>query len=375
MAKHLVLAGAGHAHLELLAHLGEITGRGHRVTVVSADAWHYYSGMGPGLLGGHYRPEQIRFPVRALTERGGGHFLEQRLTAIRPELRRLQLADGGELDYDLLCCNLGSEVPAPFPVAAGSRVVAAKPIVNLVALRDELLQRPAQTPLRLLVIGGGPSGVELAGNLWRLAATTGATATVTLAAGGQLLEDFPDRVVGLVRRSLETRGIILAEGSRVADLTESQARLEDGRRLDFDLALLATGVRPPSLFAAAGLATGPGGGLLVDSRLRSVSHPEVFGGGDCIDFAPQPLARVGVYAVRQGPLLRRNLLAALEGEPLEEFSPQPAFLQIFNLGDGRGVACRGSIAWHGRSAFWLKDFIDRRFMARYRRWPKRVAAR
>ena len=70
--------------------------------------------------------------------------------------------------------------------------------------------------------------------------------------------------------------------------------------------------------------------------------------------------------MRQGPLLRRNLLAALEGEPLEPFAPQAAFLQILNLGDGRGLACRGRWVWSGRSAFWLKDFIDRRFMARYR---------
>ncbi|MCK7471464.1 MAG: hypothetical protein MZU95_12350 [Desulfomicrobium escambiense] len=64
MARHLVLVGAGHAHLMTLKNLREFTARGHRVTVVSADAYHYYSGMGPGMLSGIYRPQDIRFHVK-----------------------------------------------------------------------------------------------------------------------------------------------------------------------------------------------------------------------------------------------------------------------------------------------------------------------
>ena len=64
MGKHLVIVGAGHAHLTVLKNLEQFKQSGHRVTVVSESALHYYSGMGPGMLSGIYRPEEIRFNVK-----------------------------------------------------------------------------------------------------------------------------------------------------------------------------------------------------------------------------------------------------------------------------------------------------------------------
>jgi NADH dehydrogenase FAD-containing subunit len=96
-----------------------------------------------------------------------------------------------------------------------------------------------------------------------------------------------------------------------------------------------------------------------------VSHPEVFGGGDCIAFQPRPLARVGVYAVRQNPILHHNLLAALEGGALEPFVPQQDYLLILNMGDGTGILNRGRLTFAGWPAFWLKHVIDDRFMRRF----------
>ncbi|MBE0596004.1 MAG: pyridine nucleotide-disulfide oxidoreductase, partial [Desulfuromonadales bacterium] len=103
----------------------------------------------------------------------------------------------------------------------------------------------------------------------------------------------------------------------------------------------------------------------VDEHLRSLRFPEIFGGGDCISFAPRPLDKVGVYAVRQNPVLFTNLMAALEGGAGESFRPQDDYLLIFNLGDGRGVFRRQSLVFDGRLAFLLKDRIDRQFMRRF----------
>lgn len=365
MAKHLVLAGGGHAHLEVLAHLGEICGRGHRVTLVSPQPWHYYSGMGPGLLGGFYTAEQIRFPLRALVEAGGGSFLADRVTAIDPAGPAVLLASGQTLACDLLSCNLGSEVRPRFAITSAVSSRAAKPIANLVELRAELTRRQPLSRRRILVVGGGPTGVELAGNLWRLGRQAGGELEITLAAGSRLLATFPARAHRLALGSLRRRGIEVIEGDRVAAADTGRARLEDGRTLAWDHLVLACGVQPPELFREAGLPTGPQGGLAVDACLRALGSTRIFGGGDCIDFAPRPLPRVGVYAVRQGPILRRNLLASLEGRPLEAFHPQPEILQILNLGDGKGLACRKGLVFDGRPAFWLKDWIDRRFMARF----------
>jgi NADH dehydrogenase FAD-containing subunit len=78
------------------------------------------------------------------------------------------------------------------------------------------------------------------------------------------------------------------------------------------------------------------------------------------------LARVGVYGVRQAPILHHNLLAAATGRPLETFRPQKRFLLILNLGDGTGLFLRGSVVLHGRWAFRFKDWLDRRFLQQFR---------
>jgi NADH dehydrogenase FAD-containing subunit len=105
--------------------------------------------------------------------------------------------------------------------------------------------------------------------------------------------------------------------------------------------------------------------LIVDQHLRSVAAPEVHGAGDCIAFHGRPLPRVGVYAIRQAPVLFHNLMAAAEGTPPEAFRPQRRYLIIMNLGDETGLAVRGRWYWHGKAAFWLKDWIDRRFLRTY----------
>lgn len=141
--------------------------------------------------------------------------------------------------------------------------------------------------------------------------------------------------------------------------------LDDGTEIGCDAAFVATGVSPTTIFADSGLPTGPDGGLLVNDRLQSIAHPEIFGGGDCISLQGRKLARVGVYAVRQNPVLLGNLTAALEGRQPAPFSPQEKYLLILNLGDGTGVLWRGRFVWNGSLAFRLKDYIDRKFMTAF----------
>ena len=75
MKKKLVLAGGGHAHMMTLAHLHQFVDQGHEVTVIQPSEHHYYSGMGPGMLGGTYAPDEIRFATRRQVEKKGGSFV------------------------------------------------------------------------------------------------------------------------------------------------------------------------------------------------------------------------------------------------------------------------------------------------------------
>lgn len=102
--------------------------------------------------------------------------------------------------------------------------------------------------------------------------------------------------------------------------------------------------------------------MLVNSWLQSVAYPKIFWGGGCISLESNPLGRVGVYAVRQNPVLYPNLLATLEGMKLQPFVPQKACLLVFNMGNERGMLWQRNFLWEGRLAFFLKDYVDRKFL-------------
>jgi NADH dehydrogenase FAD-containing subunit len=367
MGKHLVLAGGGHAHLTVLLNLARYIQRGHRVTVIMPSSYQYYSGMGPGMLSGIYRPQEVRFNIRKMVQDRGGAFLEDKVTGINPGSRILALQSGQEAPYDVVSFNTGSEVPLqPYLSNPRENVRPVKPVINLLQGRQAIIKiMMKEGESKLVVVGGGAAGVEMTASLWRLVRDQKGKAGITLIGGRKVLGKLPEKVHGLVLKSFSRRRIEVVEGSHLKEVGEKEIRLSDGRSLPFDFAFLALGVKPTSLFAESGLPTGEDGGLLVNSRLQSVSHPQIFGGGDCISLAGNPLAKVGVYAVRQNPILYHNLLAALEGGELQTFVPQKDYLLIFNMGNGRGILWKKNFVWEGRLAFFLKDTIDRKFMRKF----------
>jgi NADH dehydrogenase FAD-containing subunit len=248
---------------------------------------------------------------------------------------------------------------------AGGNVFTVKPISNLLKARHHILANIGQRGLRIVVVGGGPAGVEIAGNVWRLIQDNKGKAEITLIAGIKLLKSFPERVCNLVRSSFRERDIRIVEGRHMKALEKNSVILDDNSEISYDAGFIATGVRPTSLFKDAGMATGEDGGMLVNSYLQSVEHPEIFGGGDCISLEGHRLAKVGVYAVRQNAILHQNLFTSLEGGEFATFTPQKEYLLIFNLGNGKGVLWRNSLVWDGRPAFILKDYIDRKFMRKF----------
>jgi NADH dehydrogenase FAD-containing subunit len=348
-----------------LTNLHKYVERGHGVTLIGPSPYHYYSGMGPGLLSGIYRPQEVRFHVKKMAEDRGASFIQDTVTRIDPDRRVLILKSGNEVQYDVVSFNTGSYVPTDSDAVRGENIFTVKPIENLMKVRKMLKAGLSTKTLRLLIVGGGAAALELTGNLWRLVHSLGTTASITVLGGHHFLSSLPQKAQRYARKSLVTRNIDIVEGANVSRLTDSRAVMEDGREFPFDLALLAWGIRPSHLFRESGLPTGKDGGLLVNAYLQSVAYPEIFGGGDCISFQKRPLDKVGVYAVRQNPILYTNLLAALEDKDLEAFQPQDTYLLVYNLGNGTGIFYRGKRVWKGRLIFYLKDYIDRKFMRKF----------
>jgi len=353
--------------METLANLKNFTSRGHSVAVIALSPFHYYSGMGPGMLSGIYKSDDIRFATRLVVEKFKGVFVPGRAVRIDPDQKTVLLEDGSSTPYDVLSCNVGSFVPQTIPVYPPEcPIFSVKPIEKLLDARKALLSLAATAKLRIAVVGGGPSAVEIAGNTWRLCHDCGGKPpSITIFAGRKFMERAPEAVRRRVRSSLARRSIEIFEPACVEEIRDGKVVLDSGSAYGADFIFLAPGIKPSPLFADSNLPVGPDGGLWVNKFLQCPSHPEIFGGGDCIHFAPQPLDKVGVYSVRQNPVLCHNLLAALEGGSLRSFDPGGAYLLIYNLGDGTGVLHKKWFVLNGRLAFRIKDYIDRKFMKKF----------
>jgi NADH dehydrogenase FAD-containing subunit len=218
---------------------------------------------------------------------------------------------------------------------------------------------------RVVIVGGGAAGCEVAANLAGLVRDAGLGAEITvIEAAPDLLPASPKAARRIVRGRLRDLGVGVILGQRAVAVSGG-AVLEDGEEIRANLVLVATGVDPPDVFARSGLATGDDGALWVDRYLRSPNDPRIFGGGDAVALRGGRLPQVGVYAIRQGPVLSHNLQATLRGEPLSSYRPQRRYLYVLDLGDGTGLAIYGPLTNRSRPALRLKHLIDRRFVGQY----------
>ena len=368
MGKHLVLAGGGHAHMVTLANIRLLRDLGHQVTVIGPSEHHYYSGMGPGMLGATYEPKDIRFATKQLVEEQDGAFICDSIVGIDPEIRRLHLASGQAVDYDVVSFNTGSGIDLPKIVGDDATIYTVKPIERLYEARQQIKVQAEDHAVTIGVVGGGPAGSEVAGNLCQLVSkikTIHPKTKISLFAGHRFMARFPEKVRSKSRQLLEENGVLIHEYGYLQSIKDNTLIFDCGITEHADFIILATGVHPSPFFRQAGIAGGADGGLLVNRYLQSPHYPEIFGGGDCISFEPHPLDKVGVYAVRENPILFHNLKAYLQGEELIPFDPGGDYLLIFNLGNGQGVLRKKWLFWSGTLAFKIKDWIDKKFMARF----------
>lgn len=359
----IVLAGAGHAHLYTINRTAELRKRGIDLFAIAPDLF-WYSGLATGMLGGVYPPELDQIDVAKLVRVGGGEFISGRLSGIDQKRREIIVDGQHRLRFDALSLNLGSDSNT-LP-GENSQCFRVKPIRRLFELRQNLEVRfQDSVHTAIAVAGTGVTAFEVAGNLAALAARNRAKATITLY-GPSPLRELPDRAAQQVLRNFAIRGIHVRSDQRADRIEGTTLYLRSGERVSFDILVIAAGLTAPDSLPALGLRTDRDGRLAVTPTLQSVFAPEVFASGDCASIQGFQLPRIGVYAIRQSPVLYRNLIAAVERRPMEFFAPQKNYLSIMTLGDGNGLAVRGKWWWFGKASFLLKDWIDRRFLEQYR---------
>jgi len=381
LPKHdVVLLGAGHTNAHVLRMWRMKPLPDTRLTCVSNFPFATYSGMLPGTLAGLYSPDQLQIDlVRLCAAAGARLVLSDRVGGLDLERRELLLDDRPPIHFDVLSIGIGSVPKLPgtgdtLPQALSALpdyLIPIKPMQTFLARLDERLRAvgPGQgQPLRVAVVGAGVAGVEIAfalpGHIEKCLDNVSIELTL-IDRHQQVAGGVAARAQRLVRRELERRGVRFELGVEVERFADDSIRLNNGRSLSVDVALLATSAEAPPGLSRLGLPTDDEGFLLIRPTLQTTADAPIFVVGDSGTDPEHPHPKAGVYAVRQGPVLWKNIAHALRGEPLERYEPQSGFLKLLSTGDRRAILSYKGFAAHGGWCWRLKDWIDRRFMTKY----------
>lgn len=378
VVKDLVLVGGGHAHVSVLRRFGMQPLAGLRITLITRDIHTPYSGMLPGHIAGHYDYDACHIDLGPLARFASARLYHAEVEGLDLERRQLQVAGRPPVGYDLLSINTGSRPSVVRVDGAAEYALAAKPIDRFLEGWQTLVDRVRESVdrFRVVVVGGGAGGVELALSaqyrLQRLLTEQGGDpkrlSFTLLTQGPEILATHNAGVRGRFERVLAERGIEVRCNHKVVAVTESWVQAEQQAPVPADRVLWVTTASAPPWPAAAGLAVDEAGFILVDRHLQSVSHPGIFVAGD-VAALPDPRPKSGVFAVRQGRVLSDNLRRAVLGKKFRTYRPQRAFLGLISTGDRYAVASRGNWSMQGAWLWQAKDWIDRRFMKRYNELP------
>ncbi|MFL4984626.1 MAG: selenide, water dikinase SelD [Xanthobacteraceae bacterium] len=382
--KDVVLVGAGHAHVAVLRMFGMRPIPGVRLTLISREVHTPYSGMLPGLVAGLYSIDDAHIDTGPLTRFAGARLYQDEATDIDLAGRRVICRDRPPVAYDLLSLNLGSTPNTGTVEGAGRHAIPVKPIDGFLsrfeALKARVLQRKGRT--RIALVGAGAGGVELLlsveRRLRREVAAAGFDANglsfALVSDVPDILPSFPAAFRTRFHAILAARGITVVTDAPVVRVDPGCLVLETHAPIETDEILWTTEAAPARWLAETGLPCDHRGFLKVDDTLRVTGRDDVYAAGDTIAFSTRGLPKSGVYAVRAGPVLAANLRRALIGQPLRPFRPQRDALYLVSTGEPYALGTRNGVTFEGAWVWRWKDWIDRRFMAKFNALPEMAAA-
>lgn len=364
--KRLILVGGGHAHLSVLSAFAQHKPSDLDIVLVTPSTHQHYSGMLPGWISGHYRQAQCHIDLRPLLAAAGAHWERGRIVGMDADRCCVGLEDGRHLDYDLVSLDVGSEVDVSWLEMAGEKLLPVKPLDHFFEAWPQLVSKAKQqsTNYRLVVVGGGAAGIEIALAAQYFLRQVNLNSRVDLVASDAgLLPGHSNRVRERIARVLLNAGINVYKQRAVG--IEVGVMLSDGTLLAAHHVIAATGARAPCWLQLSHLALDEKGYIAVDKYHSSISHPNVFAAGDVCSRQDVALVRSGVHAVHAGPVLAKNLLSTLHGRKITPYRPRHSSLYLLACGPRYAVASWGGFSAEGKWVWFWKDWIDRRFIKRF----------
>jgi NADH dehydrogenase len=346
-----------------------------RVTVLDRRNHHVFQPLLYQVATATLSPGDIAAPIRWILR----HAANERVIlgeAARIDVaeRLVHLADGATLGYDYLIVGTGSSHayfghPEWAPHAPGLKTLEdALHIRRRILLAFERAERetdPArqQELLTFVLVGGGPTGVELAGTLAEIARQTlrhefrsidtARTRIVLVEAGPTILPAFPEKLRDAARASLHKLRVEVREHTAVTHI-DAHGVMFGGERLDAGTVLWAAGVAASPLVATLGVPLDRAGRAIVEADLSIPGHHEVFVVGDAAAFLHQggtPLPGVAQTAMQQAAHAARNIVRHIHGERPLQFAYRD-FGSMAIIGRGSAIVDLGTLRFSGPVA-WL----------------------
>ena len=363
----MVVVGAGFAGLRCARALAEDgTAHGIEVTLVDRHPYQLFAPLLYQVATAGLPEDDIAYPVRAAIPTV--RFRRGEVVRIDPSARTLRFDDGVTMHFDDLVLATGS-VGTTFGIpGVAEHALQMKDIREARAIRRRLLQtyedvqegRASRESLRVVVVGGGPTGVEVTGAVAELQRSMAreypeiaALAHVTLVeAGPRLLASFSKRSSEHARRELEELGATVRLDAGVDRMYPGDVHLSTGEVLSAGTIVWAAGVCAPPAWATLGVAD-RANRLRVDEHLRLGEGMWVI--GDTAAFtehgSERPLPMVAPVAMQMGEYVARQLVRQAKGEPLTPFRYKDKG-QMATIGRRRavvempnGMRFHGTIAW------------------------------
>jgi NADH:ubiquinone reductase (H+-translocating) len=377
VAPHVVVLGGGFGGLATVAALAKAQ---VRITLVDRKNHHLFQPLLYQVATAGLAPGDIAASIRQVFRRQRNVTVAMaEIAGVDPVARqvRVHVPERGEvrLDYDFLVVATGVG-PSYFghdefaPFAPGLKTIEDATAVRAAVLgafeRAELQASPADRAdlLTFVLVGAGPTGVEMAGALAELARATLAedfrridprsARIVLLEAGARILPTFHESLAAKVHRRLERMGVEIRCG-RPVEVVDARGVAVGGERIDAGVVLWTAGVRPTPAAAWLGAAADRAGRVRVEADLSVAGQPEVFVIGDVCarEQDGRPLPGVAQVAIQGGRYVGKTIAARVARRP------EPGPFRYFNKGDmavvGRnfavlergGLRLAGLFAWLG----------------------------
>jgi len=384
--KDLVLVGGGHSHLSVLKYFAMNPLSGLRITLITRDLHTPYSGMLPGYIAGHYTYDQAHIDLRPLAQFANARIFHAEVSAINLQKKQIICATRPPINYDFVSINIGSKPCALHISGADKFTIPVKPIDQFLSQWDALIKKildSAQQNKRfnLAIVGGGAGGIEMAlatqyrlQHLFKFENISSDKLKIDIYCDTEnILPTHNSQVKKRFNRILQQRKIQVHCNHFISEVKHDFLISNNGIQHKTDATLWVTNASAPSWLADSGLQVDEKGFIAVNDTLQSVSHSDVFAAGDIAAVVNYPRPKSGVFAVRQGMPLAKNLSLAIQNKSLKAFKPQKNFLGLISTGDKYAIASRSN--WSLESAYlWkIKDWIDRKFMDNFNQLPEMLA--